>query len=330
MEENLRLNDSAPLPDGATSLKPNQVLINVHVSAVNPVDFKFAEAPYIGRFLTGRPATPGMDFAGRVAAIGSGDQNTIGELKVGDLVYGRLSIPQKFGTMAEYTIADRAACLPIPPGMDMIEAAATPSVGLTAFQMIEKLGDGAGRNLFINGGSGGCGIFGIQIAKAKGWHVTTTCSTPNVQLCKDLGADIVIDYKTQDVVKTLIDGQPMDFVIDNVGEPRDLYWKMPSFSTPKAPYVQVGGRDVDIYFVLENFYKRYWPSWLGGGQRPWEFNHLVNKAEDFAKLGQLIQEKKVRVIIDEVIELDDGGPVRAYAKLRTQRARGKIVVKLWK
>lgn len=329
LEENLRFNSSAPLPAGATSLKPDQVLVNVLVVALNPIDFKFPEIPYLGRLVSGNPSTPSIDFAGRVAATGPNSKKVAAEdLQVGQLVYGRLATPQKFGTLAEYTIAERAGCVPIPPGMSLVDAACAASTGLTAYQDVVKI-QGAGKRVFINGGSGGCGVFGIQIAKATGFHVTTSCSTPNVELCKNLGADTVIDYKSKDVVAELKKTQPFDLVIDNVGLPTDLYWHMPSFSNPTAPYVQVGALAVTPAFILGNLFKTYWPSWLGGGKRPWEFNHLENKPEDYAKLGRLMQEKKVRAIVDEVFGMEDRGPIKAFAKLRTGRAKGKIIVKLW-
>ncbi len=329
IEANLKLNPTAPLPNGATLLKADQVLVNVLVSALNPLDFKFPEIPILGRFISGNPSTPAIDFAGRVAAVGPNSKKVATEdLTVGQLVYGRLELPQKFGTLAEYTIVHRSGCVPIPSGVSLIDAAATASTGMTAFQDVMKIKDGQGKRVFINGGSGSTGTFGIQIAKARGFHVTTSCSTPNVDLVKSLGADDVIDYKTQDVVAELKKMQPVDLVIDNVGFPANLYWHMPAFSNPTAPYIQVGAPAVSPGFIFGNLFKTYWPGWLGGGKRPWEFNDLVNKHEDFAELGRMIQEKKVRVIIDEVFDTQDKGPVRAYAKLRLGRTRGKIVVKL--
>ena len=330
LEENLRLDSTAPLPDGSASLKADQVLVKVLVVSLNPIDYKFPEIPFLGRWISGRPSIPGMDFAGRVAAMGPNGKKVASEdLRVGQLVYGRLDGPTKFGTLAEYTIAPRAACMPIPPGVGMIDAACAASVGLTAYQsIIPKVKGGAGERVFINGGSGGCGTFAIQIAKVAGCYVTTSCSTANVELCKSLGADTVIDYSSQDVVTELKKMQRFDLVVDNVGLPKDLYWSVPSFTNPGAPYVQVGALAVSPGFILGNLYKMFWPMWLGGGKTPWEFIDVMIKPDDYAKLGQWMQEKKVRAIVDEVFGMVDNGPVKAFAKLRTGRTRGKIVVKI--
>lgn len=90
----------------------------------------------------------------------------------------------------------------MPDGLDPLNAATIPVAGLTAYQSIVpyvKKGD----KIFVNGGSGGTGIFSLQIAKAVGCYIVTTCSTPNVELCKKLGADEVIDYRKQGVYDAL-------------------------------------------------------------------------------------------------------------------------------
>nr|A0A1W5SKT4.1 RecName: Full=Trans-enoyl reductase pgmF; AltName: Full=Pigmented naphthoquinones biosynthesis cluster protein F [Aspergillus terreus]ARB51367.1 putative quinone reductase [Aspergillus terreus] len=330
IEANLKLNNNAPLPDGANNLGPDQVLVKVIAAGLNPVDFKFAEIPWLGRLIVGSPSTPGMDFAGRVVATGPNTKSVaVEDLKPGQLVFGRLDSPSKFGTLAEYTIAPRKGCVAIPPGARVIETACVASVGLTAYQsIVYRLKDHTGKRIFLNGGSGGCGTFGIQIAKQMGCHVTTSCSTPNVDLCRSLGADTVIDYKKTDVIAELKKMQPFDLVVDNVGVPTDLYWAAPSFTNPGAPYVQVGALAVTPGFILGNFFKARWPGWLGGGKRPWEFMHIESNVQDYEQLGRWMQEGKLRAVVDEVFGMQDDGPVKAYQKLRTGRAKGKIIVKI--
>jgi NADPH:quinone reductase-like Zn-dependent oxidoreductase len=332
IESNLKLNNNAPLPDGASTLQPDQVLVKVIAAGLNPVDFKFAEIPWLGRLIVGSPSTPAMDFAGRVVATGHNTKKSAtADLKPGQLVFGRLDIPSKFGTLAEYTIAPRKGCVALPPCVSPVDAVCSTSVALTAYQsIVHRMKYHAGKRVFINGGSGGCGTFGIQIAKAMGCHVVTSCSTPNIDLCRSLGADVVIDYKDSDLVAELKSMQPFDLVVDNVGIPTDLYWVAPSFTNPGAPYVQVGALAVTPAFILGNFFKARWPGWLGGGKRPWEFMHIQNNVQDYAQLGQWMQEGKLRAIVDQVFDMEDKGPVKAYQKLRTGRARGKIIVKIEK
>ncbi|THC89793.1 hypothetical protein EYZ11_010756 [Aspergillus tanneri] len=330
LEENLSLDHISPLPDNSASLRADQVLVNVLAASLNPIDYKSPEIPFVGRLVSGSPSIPGIDFAGRVAATGPNRKNVASEdLKVGQLVYGRLKGPTKFGTLAEYTIAPRAACVPIPPGVSVIDAASAATAGLTAYQSImPKIKGGTGERVFINGGSGGCGTFGIQIAKVAGCHVTTSCSTANVELCKSLGADIVIDYSRKDVVAELKKMQPFDLVVDNVGASGDLYFSASSFTKPSALYMQIGSPAITPGFILRNLYKKYWPSRLGGGKRRWEFMHLENKPEDFSQIARWMQEKKVRAVVADVYGMEDKGPVEAFTKLRIGRTRGKIVVKI--
>lgn len=144
-----------------------------------------------------KPASPGLDYCGKVLSAGSKV-----DVKPGQLVFGRLDKPGQFGTLAECIVTNRDGAVPLPEGVDPDSAAAIGTAGLTAYQCIVPFAK-AGEKIFINGGSGGTGTFGIQCAKAIGCHVTTSCSTANVQLCKDLGADEVIDYKTSDLTKEL-------------------------------------------------------------------------------------------------------------------------------
>ncbi|KAG8533943.1 uncharacterized protein KY384_001684 [Bacidia gigantensis] len=212
LERNLTLNPRAPLPPTATSLAPSTVLVKVLAASLNAFDFKLPELRYLGRLAVGRPSVPCMDFAGRVVALGKETG-----LEVGDLVYGRLDGPTKFGTLAEYTVVPRAGCAKLPEGVSVVDGAAAGSVSYCA--EIGGIGGGVGKKIFINGGSGGTGTFGIQIAKAMGCEVVTSCSTGNVGLCESLGADVVVDYKTQDVLAEVKRISGFDLVVDFVGTP---------------------------------------------------------------------------------------------------------------
>lgn len=194
LENNLKLNASAPLPKP----KPDQHLVQVLAASVNPVDYKLVEIPLFTRLFLSKPATPAMDFAGRIIAPASGSS-----LQPGQLVFGRTGTSMIGGAFAEYAIAKSDNIAVLPEGVSPVHGASVAVVGLTAFQSISPyVKDGS--SVFINGGSGGTGCYGIQIAKARGCYVTTTCSTANVELCKSLGADEVIDYKSQNILETLV------------------------------------------------------------------------------------------------------------------------------
>lgn len=211
LEKHLTLNNAAK-PPPSSKLSSEQLLVEVISASLNPVDYKFPEIPIVGGFVVSKPASPAIDYCGRVVTAGSSV-----DVKPGQLVFGRLDMPTKFGTLGQYIIAPKAGAAPLPDGIDLDQAAAIGTAGLTAYQCIIPNAKQDDR-IFINGGSGGVGTFGIQFAKAIGCHVTTTCSTPNVQLCKDLGADEVIDYKTTDITQALkAKGAAFSLAVDNVG-----------------------------------------------------------------------------------------------------------------
>lgn len=245
LEANLRLVDDAPLPRNAQSLAANQMLVRVTASALNPVDYKLASLPVIGRLIIGRPASPGLDYAGWVAS-----ENPPAPFKRSEKVFGRISPPRRDGTLREYIVVDLDTVVPRPEGLVDDDAACIGTAGLTAYQSIVpyvKTGD----HVFINGGSGGTGCFGIQIAKALGCHVTTTCSTANVELCRELGADDVIDYRSVDVVEALQrTGRTYRHVVDNVGTTPKLWQHMAAWTSDSAAYVQVGA-EIDFAAVTD-------------------------------------------------------------------------------
>jgi NADPH:quinone reductase-like Zn-dependent oxidoreductase len=176
LEEAIELNDSVPMPTTKRPLAAGESLIQVYAAALNPVDYKLAELPVVGRMAIPKPATPGLDFAGRVVQVGSDC-----DVKVGQMVFGKLEPKQQFGTLGEYIIGSKAGTVPIPDGVSAEEAATLGVCGLVTYQCLAP-NVKAGDRVLINGGSGGTGTFAIQIAKALGCHVTTTCSGKHATL----------------------------------------------------------------------------------------------------------------------------------------------------
>jgi NADPH:quinone reductase-like Zn-dependent oxidoreductase len=176
LENAIRLNDSASLPTAKKALASGQSLIQVHAAALNPVDYKLAELPIVGRMSTSKPATPGIDFSGRVVRTGPDCDLTIGER-----VFGKIEPNQQFGTLGEYVVGSKAGTVPLPDGINAEDAATLGVCGLVTYQCLAP-NVKAGDRVFINGGSGGTGTFAIQIAKALGCHVTTTCSGEHLEV----------------------------------------------------------------------------------------------------------------------------------------------------
>ena len=329
IDKHLKLNNSAPLPPNAKSLGKDEVLVKVLSASLNPIDFKLAEPFLFRRIAYGANATPATDFAGHVVSTGpnSGKISTQ-DLKPGQLVFGRLNGPTTYGALAEYTVAPRVGCVPVPDGVKPDDAASIGTAALTAYQSIAPYVK-AGDRVFINGGSGGVGVYTVQFAKALGCYAVTTCSTANVDLCKSLGADEVIDYRTQDVLKTLQKSQQFDHVIDNVSSPAEIYWQAHTFTKPSALYIQVGaGLSLPAFYDLLTRFT--WPGFLGGSKRSFKFLGLESKAEELTRIANWMAEGKVKAAIDETFDMDDKGAARAYQKLKTGRAKGKIVVRVAK
>jgi NADPH:quinone reductase-like Zn-dependent oxidoreductase len=168
LESALTLNFSAPLP--SRPLSPGECLIRVHAASLNPVDYKLPELPIVGRMAISKPATPGLDFSGVVANNGPDSS-----LKVGQRVFGKLEPKQQYGTLGEYIIGSKVGTVPLPDGISFDEGATMGVCGLVMYQCLVK-NVKKGDRVLINGGSGGTGTFAVQIAKALGCEVVTTCS----------------------------------------------------------------------------------------------------------------------------------------------------------
>jgi NADPH:quinone reductase-like Zn-dependent oxidoreductase len=314
VEANLQINETAARP----MLGDDEILVQVHAMALNPVDYKATEMG-IPLVLFGSRLTPGADFCGKVAKTGS----KVDSFRIGEWVFGAKVAALATGTLAQYVAVSKQHLTSLPEGVEVDDAATIGIVGLTEIQAIRpnvKEGD----KVFINGGSGGTGVYGIQIAKALGCHVTTSCSTANIDLCKSLGADEVIDYKTTDITKALVEkGQVFSLVVDNVGLTADLYKQSASYLLPAGKFVQVGAGSSmgGLGQIASNMLL---PSFLGGGKRKYQMLMTSPSAEDLRQLGSWMKEGKVKAVHDEVFEWEDAP--NAFARLRTGRAKGKIVV----
>lgn len=329
LEKNLTLDSTAR---GPPALRPDQVLIKVISASINPADYKVPEmGTIVTKILTNTPATPGMDFCGRIAAVGADNSSSTAttaksattQFDPGQLVYGSLGKPSEFGSLGEYLVCgtgEIAALLP-EEGVNPDHASTVGVAGQTAYQSVAPYLTGSpDERVFINAGSGGCGMFAIQVAKALGCRVTTTCSTRNVQFCKDLGADEVIDYTSADVVEVLKShGQVYSHAVDHVDTPSNLYRECHHFLLPGKTFVQVGATSIVTF--ADRLLR---PGVLGGGKRRYSIFFFKNNQDDLVQIGKWMQEGKIKVAIDSVFEFGD--VVKAFEKLRSGRSRGKIVI----
>src|SRR5438105_4618505 len=170
---------------------PNDLLVKVRAASVNPVDFKIRDGGVKVLIPYEFPLVLGNDLAGDVESVGAG----VTRFKPGDAIYARLD-KDRIGAFAEHALVSESACALKPAGLDYVEAASLPLVGLTAWQALIDLGHLArGQKVLIHAGSGGVGTFAIQLAKHLGATVATTASAKNHELVRSLGADLAIDYK---------------------------------------------------------------------------------------------------------------------------------------
>ena len=185
-----------------------EVLVRVRASSVNAADWHIMRGdPYFARLFLGlrgpKTRIRGLDFAGVVEAVGPG----VSGLAVGAEVFGEVE-----GAFAEYVCVKENLVEAKPANLTFEQAATLPLAGNTAWMGLRDLQ--AGQKVLINGASGGVGLMAVQIAKARKAIVTGVCSTRNVEQVRSVGADHVIDYKTDDFIGN---GQRYDVVFDLVG-----------------------------------------------------------------------------------------------------------------
>ena len=188
---------------------PTEILVAVHAAGINPTDWKARASGGFG--LWGDPPILGYDVSGVVEAVGLGASL----FQPGDEVFGMPRFPEQAGGYAEYIAAPSRRFAPKPEGLDHVQAAALPLVGLTAWQALSEVAQvKPGQRVLIHAGAGGVGHVGVQIAKALGAHVIATASTPKHELLRSLGADELIDYRETDFAATLRD---VDVVLETIG-----------------------------------------------------------------------------------------------------------------
>lgn len=186
--------------------RAGELLVKVHAAGVNPVDWKIRSGAGQRMGLT-LPLRLGSEISGTVVQVGDG----VSHFKEGDAIFGIIDS----GGFAEYAVASAANMVRRPANLDFIAAASVPLGALTAWQaMFDIAKVASGQRLLITNSSGGVGSMAVQLAKAKGAHVTAMASGRNEEYVRSLGADEFIDYTEQPFEEVARD---MDVVFDTVG-----------------------------------------------------------------------------------------------------------------
>ncbi|WP_215115432.1 zinc-binding dehydrogenase [Exiguobacterium sp. s80] len=296
-------------------LKAHEALIRVKAVALNPVDYKATNNPD-WTF----PHIPGVDLAGVVEQVGS---ETVG-LSIGDRVAIHTNL-QKNGAFAEYAAVDARALALIPEDVSFTDAAAILCAGMTAYEAIhQKMNTTDKETILIHAGAGGVGGFGIQLAKRLGLRVATTASTENHDWVRQLGADLAIDYKLEnitDVIRDWTDGRGVDLILNTVGraEATDDLGRL-AFSGQLA-YI-AGGPDLSIVkpFTLSPSIHEVALAAAYASQNDRAIRNLGHMA---STLLLLVQQNELDPLVTDIIPADQ--LVEGLKRLAERHVRGKII-----
>ena len=299
--EVIKINQSTPEP----TLSPGKVVVTIKAAGVNPVDWKIREGDMQQMISLEFPSTLGIDFSGVIMQVGEGVSSS--DFKHGDDVYGHAGvISGGSGAFAEIASANMGSIAYKPKRSSYLEAAGLPSVGVSAWQALkENIELSTSQKILIHGGAGGIGSIAIQLAKYLGAYVATTTSANDKQFVQELGADVVIDYRTQTFEDLL---QDYDAVLDTVGG--DTYRR--SFKV-----LQKGGV---IVSMLEQPNSKLMNQY--GVNAIFQFTQADR--ERLTKVAQWVDENNIRVNIEKKFSLDEAGDALDYQ--RDVHPRGKVIL----
>ena len=308
-------------------VEANQILIRTYSSSFNPIDHMIVKGDYKAMGKVSFPAGIGRDVSGIVEEVGK----NVRKFKIGDKVYSRIN--ESFvGTMAEYVLSNVKDTALMPSNLSFDESASIPLVGLTTYQALVDIAKlSKGENVLIHAGSGGIGTFAIQLAKHLGANVTTTTSTKNISFVKELGADKVIDYTSQNY---LDEGAAFDVVYDTLGGNHT----MDSFKVLKD-----GGRVVSIKGTVDSitakqlglnkliqmiiaFQARKVFKAASKMNASYRFLYMSPNGEQLKKIAKLYESGAIKPIIDKTYKFSES--IQALEYLSKGHAKGKIVVKV--
>ena len=302
----------------APTPKEGEILVKVTAAGVNRPDVVQRQGGYPPP--PGASHIPGLEVSGKVVSIGEGADRWQAGDRVCALVNG--------GGYAEYVTVPAAQCLPIPDGLDMVEAAALPETCFTVWSNVfDRAGLKAGETLLVHGGTSGIGTTAIQMAHALGGTVFTTAgSDAKCAACRQLGADLAINYKTRDFVNVILEEtgkKGVDVILDMVGG---------EYISRNIKVAAMDGRIVNIAYlngakVAVNFMpvmmKRLMLTGATLRPRPTAEKAAIARAlED--KVWPLIVSGEIRPVIHETFVLEDAA--KAHAIMESSAHIGKLVL----
>jgi NADPH:quinone reductase-like Zn-dependent oxidoreductase len=302
------------------SISATDILIETKAASLNPIDYKLVSGDLKDMVPLSLPSTIGFDVSGVVVKKGAEVTN----FEVGDAVYAR--VPHKqMGTVTAYVAVESGVVSKKPDNISFEEAAGLPLTGLTAMQALERVGLKENDKVLIHAGSGGVGSFAIQYAKAKGAFVYTTTSTKNVDMVKALGADRVIDYKTEDY-KTI--AKDLDIIFDTLGgnytlEALEIIKQGGKVTTIVGPPDEETAKLMGLadYKLSEELSNK-----VNEKSATYKFTWMQPNGEQLDAISTMVKEAKIKPVVDKVYSFEKS--IDAYLYLAKGRAKGKVIISL--
>lgn len=299
----------APIPAPGAG----EVLIKVAAAGINRADLLQAAGRYAMR--PGITPIPGLEVAGVIEGIGEG----VSRWKRGDQVCALIT----GGGYAEYAVAPAPQCLPVPRGLDLVQAASLPETFFTVWLDVFDLGGlKPGESLLVHGGSSGIGITAIQLAKALGSRVFTTAgSDEKCEACRKLGADVAVNYRTADFEKECKD---VDVILDMVGgsyTAKNLRILARFGRLVYINYMESAKAEIDLSLILAKQL-----TITGSGLRPQSIERKAEIAHQLeSRAWPLIEARTIKPVIDSVYALADAAA--AHQRMASSRHIGKIMLR---
>ncbi|KQW05631.1 NADPH:quinone oxidoreductase [Leifsonia sp. Root4] len=301
------------------------VLVRVVAVGVNQLDEKIRAGEFKQILPYSFPLSLGHDVAGTVIRIGS----KVTAFAPGDEVYGRVR-DGRIGTLAERIAVDESDLAIQPSSLTAVEAASLPLVALTSWQALVERGNvQAGQKVLIHAGAGGVGSIAIQLAKHLGAHVATTASAANADFVRELGADVVIDYRTQEF-ETELSGY--DLVLDSLGGEnleKSLRVLRPGgkaigISGPPDPaFARAAGLNPILRLAIIGLSRKIRTLATKLGVR-YEFLLMHASGDQLRQITQLVTDGALRPIVGKTFPFDE--TPQALASLAGGGIRGKVVI----
>ena len=290
-------------------INSGQVLIRVEAIGINPVDIKTRNGK--GQAQQYKDVTEmiiGWDVAGVITKIAE----DVKDFSVGDEVFGTINFPGQGGAYAEYAVAPAHQLARKPANISMNEAAAATLAILTAWQALVDQGHiKKGDRVLIHGGAGGVGNYAIQIARNIGCYVITTASASDTDFVKSLGADEVIDYKTQKFEEIISD---IDFILDTIGGENFIHSL--KVLKPEGTIVLISTPNIEETnkVAKEQHVTNY------------KLMMMHSDGEDMRHIAEMLANGSLKVHVDKTFPFDE--IPEAQNLLENGKVKGKIVIML--